>query len=365
VQKDLSTNEYRPPARNRTVWEFESAEEEMNRQPKGTTAGGQFSVRSRGENPLELLDSYSHAGPTPRTILTAADAARVAMQYARSATVGSDLGYDDGPYSEDDIAQDSLLSLLVSVRNKTIPGLTSGLIAVAVRNSVAAARGKQNGTRHEDRAGQREFAIELLTEEESLGRELDSTEIDELAARVRDTWPNSTHRPRLGFHQPMRQTVSLSEPGVSIEAGNIISAEPARDEYQRPEFLLDLLQDGAISRTAAQRLAWNSLAAEWDVPEATHGSVSGTASRRARRFVTAHPGGVSEIARRYLIDGIITPAANALFSPFTESTGGTSPLSRKVICDALTTNRRTADRMWLSASLYAETTPLSRRSLSR
>jgi hypothetical protein len=340
---------------------LELREEKMKRQPAGIRTGGQFAARSRDESSLELVGTDSDERPTPSIFLNPLLAATVALQLARKATVSGKVG----SCSEGDIAQDALLSLLVSMHNDTIPGLTSGLIAVAVRNSVAAARGRQNGTRHEDRAGRREFAIELLTEEESLGRELDSTEIDELAARVRDTWPNSTHRPRLGFHQPMRQTVSLSEPGVSIEAGNIISAEPARDEYQRPEFLLDLLQDGAISRTAAQRLAWNSLAAEWDVPEATHGSVSGTASRRARRFVTAHPGGVSEIARRYLIDGIITPAANALFSPFTEPTGGTSPLSRKVICDALTTNRRTADRMWLSASLYAETTPLSRRSLSR
>jgi hypothetical protein len=322
----------------------------MKRQPKGVTVGGQFTVRSRDESGLVLVSEDLPVRITATTILNASQATIVAKQLAAVAkTYGG-----AGSYSEDDIAQDALLSLLVSMRNETIPGLTSRLIAVAVRYSVATARGKSTGTRHEDWAGRREFVIEQQEMEEALGRPLVSTEIDELATTVRNAWPNPKHRPRKGFHQPSPQIVSTSLESVASQAGNIAAPEPPDEEYRRPEILLDRLCGLEISRAEAQRLAWNSLAADWGVPEATHGSVSKTASRSARRFITNHPGGVPEIAHRYLITGVITPAGSALFSPFRASTGNTTALCRKLLCEAFITHRDTADQMWMSASLYAE-----------
>lgn len=332
----------------------------MKRHPKGDTVGGQFAARSRDESGIILVGDQTAVEISPTTVLSSASAMAVARLFAREHGSRNDVPQQ---YDED-IAQDALLSLLISLKNEGITGLTSGLISSAVRNSIATAWGKKTGTRHEDWSGLQEFERERDLQEAELGRELNLDERDELADTIRMAWPNPKHRPRTGFHQPNPIFVSLSDERIAGQVGSIAAKIYDAETAERPEFLLDRFTGGEISRAEAQRLAWNELADDWDVPEASHASVSKAGARRARRWIANHPGGVAEISRRYLQNGIVTGASGAMFSPFSGPSAGASAISRRRICEAFVSHAALADRMWLSASIYAERAEADERHLA-
>lgn len=206
---------------------------------------------------------------------------------------------------------------------------------------------------------------------QELGRELTSSEEDEIAAAIVATQEPRRRAP-VGFHRT-RRVVSLEAPtsghdhdgdvasiAESLAAvGDTEASVLGRGDTLGPvaERAEQLAQDG--DHAAARRLAWDALAELSGAPSVQPGSVTERNAAACRRLVRG-VGGAGMIAAAYE-RGLAEPrATEALFAPF----GDLDDEGRDGIVATLSAHRHLADDLW-DMALRAATTERATRRPSR
>lgn len=309
----------------------------------GVPTGGEFTDHDRAE------DSVSLAAPERITARTPLDP-KAALQFAEQVIAGKATRfriYDQS--TRDDIAQDSVLSVLTTMSNGRADGLTGGLLANAVKHAMTTAISERTGVhRNEDVRALRmlDAQIEAFTHEQ--GREPTSRERNELARQIRDSWPDPRHRPLKGYQARVIQEVIHQSLDAQQLAGGVDPADECDDAYALRQ-LDDDVAFGRVSKDQAMLRLWNVVAKEEGAAVARRRLPPGTNVRKYKRTITA-AGGPLEIARRYVLTGEYTPEVEAMLYPF-------DVLDRRQALDVarlLASRGSAAVLLWKSAALVSE-----------
>jgi hypothetical protein len=314
------------------------ADMEIVRVRSGVPAGGQFDSHVRAESDVSL------GGPVPdakaTTPLTDSEAIAVSMYAARAFARNGNTPWQD----LEDIAQNSLMSVLVSVKNERASHVTPGLLANAARQQYARSINAKLGKRHEDARAAAKLKIDVSTIEQAEGRHLTAQEIDVLAKEIRDTWPNPRHRPIEGFqHQAQifsSEEITGLEDLPADQFGHIEDSTAAG-------ILAEQVEDGVVSAAAARGLLWNAMTENWDVPPVKR-ELSAADAKRAREILNFN-GGFHSVLAGYLANGSATPEVRALFAPF----GRISVAERTQIANVFAARPATAEKIWVAALGFA------------
>lgn len=299
----------------------------------GVPTGGQFASRDRDADTVTL----AHA--TATSTLSPADALRAARLQARNHAGRLVIS----TFDREDIAQDALLSVITSRANERVHGLSPGLITNAVRHAVAAAVMQRTATlRHEDAKAMKQFRHQEEQLAQSLGREPGVRELDDLADRIRDTWPNPRHKPRAHFHRP--PNVVPYAGAVRTEA-NSIATPPDVEPTELDEFA-DRVESGAIAVAEAKRRLWDAVARAEALPF-TRRQIRSAASVRTLRRKLLAGGGAAKIAADYVLNGQLTEQTMQLLEPFDVAPADRDRIA--ALTSHLASRGRIAQRLWDAA----------------
>jgi uncharacterized protein YbaA (DUF1428 family) len=304
---------------------------------KGTsTFGGRYASHDRTESSVSLRPDLAEA--TSEEPLNGAEALSVARVLARHALRRSKLG----SHLVDDIAQDSLTSVINSRTRGTVGALTPGLIANATRQAVSHHLSTINGVRHEEFKARQKLDGQVDDLSQELGRGLTDAEIDVMAERIRDTWHDPRHKPAVGFQKKFTE-VDLD--GEGSEAYDMVAPQFRSAGGERSHRLADDIESGAVDKTQARRGAWNAIAGDLGLPEVTAGSITESRARKYVAVIGDRVNGALDVATDFL-DGVAEHnAAEALFAPF----GYVDGHERNAIAHTLVTRPQFAHRLWRSA----------------
>ena len=308
------------------------------RKPRGIPVGGQFAAHNRDDAAVGLT--------APRRInaateLTGAEALRIARMQAGNA--GSWRG---GTVVEtDDIAQDAIVSVLITVRNAGGFGLNPGVLTAAARSAISRSFQDTVQLHHDDLKALRLFDTQRESVEQFQGRHLTDDELDGLAADIREDWPNPRHRPTVGFNRRRVTTASVDEdPSLLADVAdqsNEMAPTSAGDD------LADALDDGRVTKAEARLRLWNALADSNDIPLVARSSMTEREIKAVKQAMK-DSGGVEALVQAHLAGN--TSENSALFAPF----GLTTTRARDRIAEFLLERPAVADRLWASALAGAE-----------
>lgn len=324
--------------------------QQQPRVSRGVPQGGQFATTGHRDADVTLTEP----GRSTVRELTGDQLAAEALLAAQHHVRVSGLRYHDPK----DIAQDTIVTVLEARRrNPDKVVVTGGYVSQIASGHVAiAARGT---LRAEDRKAMGILTARVSDYEAETGRRMSPKEQDALAARIRDEWPDSRHKPRKDFVQLAAvRTRSLDAPsGRSFRMEDASLADTLEASQQPRSVAADSLTAKALhaigdgerrtpTRTgiaAGRKLAWDALAQSMDAPPATPGTLSARQARAHHSTVTA-AGGALHVARQYQSDGD-HPAAQAFFAPF----GDPDARGRDAVCDVVTRYPAYADDLWAAA----------------
>ncbi|WP_277209189.1 hypothetical protein [Isoptericola croceus] len=247
------------------------------------------------------------------------------------------------------------------VAEKCLAELAKGkTVSRAFVATVASSR--LNPLRH--RSGQDRQAGKMLAAARSAfeaehGREATSTEIDDMADRIRRTWPEGTKRPSRTFHRETRVITvgDFTEHGQGFDPGRMSvnddfteAIERDATRVERADRLKDVAEAAAgqdADMTKIRRDAWNTLATTADAA-VVRPHLSKHKVTAARKIMSSHPDGVTG-AVAHAVDtynrGIEDDYTAAMLAPF----AGTDTDSRNAAVDLLDEHRSYAGDLWLSA----------------
>ena len=312
------------------------------RVPRGVSTGGQFVERERDEATISLSPMSSGAPSAPRKstdVITPRDAIALAARFA-AAQAGKYL--ITGRADLEDIAQSALLSVWNSAHRGKVDGLTGGLISNAVGHAVTRAVMERTGvTRHEDGQARTKLRKQLDDFVHANSREPTETEVDRMAEKIRDTWSDPRHKPRVGFHQGAAPQ-SLEDPETAKEAAVIPApVEPERDSI---EDLANQMDFGLADKKRARLRLWNAIARTEGLPPVKRTGKHRTA-RVMRKAIDA-VGGLDYVVQQYRRTGQLTPTAEAMFEPFDVF----DEHSRRLVADYFASRRPLAEKLWEAAA---------------
>jgi hypothetical protein len=196
---------------------------------KGTsTFGGRYASHDRTESSVSLRPDLAEA--TSEEPLNGAEALSVARVLARHALRRSKLG----SHLVDDIAQDSLTSVINSRTRGTVGALTPGLIANATRQAVSHHLSTINGVRHEEFKARQKLDGQVDDLSQELGRGLTDAEIDVMAERIRDTTTRATSPPLGSRRSSPRWTSMVKVPRLMTWWPRSFGAQAVSDRIGSP-----------------------------------------------------------------------------------------------------------------------------------
>lgn len=217
--------------------------------------------------------------------------------------------------TREDITQDAVLSALTSVSNNRADGLTEGLIANAVSHAMSAAFSEETGVRRTEGVN----ALRMLDERVEVfvheqGREPTMRERNELARQIRDNWPDPRHRPLNGYQARVIQGPRHQTRDARLETGGVDPAEVI-DDGEDLRHLLDMVEEGSLTKEVARLRLWNAVARQEGVPLINRRLPAATNAAQNIRAVSA-AGGPLAIAQRFIQTEELTPEVEALLYPF-------------------------------------------------
>lgn len=325
---------------------------EQHRQPAGVPVGGQFAATARTEPSTTLLDPTGASHADEAIIeLSETELLAAARQSVRTHAFRQGVRF----VGEDDMVQETIEKVLTYKRNNGQVVITRPYVHTVGAGIVAqAARGR---LRAEDRKAIGIFNARVGELEEEMGRKLTSAEQDQVAAKIREDWPDPRHRPSVDFVALAQVRVlsldatqgSDDDEGRTLgetlsESGALATTLDADDLAVDPESLAGQVLSGARADKARNRTdAWDIYASIGDLPRAQPQAVSRRQATAARVHV-AQGGGVLAAARTWQ-QGEATPATEALFSPFGHLDEG----GRDQVAEALLERSAYAEELWGAA----------------
>lgn len=309
----------------------------------GVPTGGEFASRDRAEASIGLTE------PTPVTARTPLEP-HAALRFAEQVIAGKATRYRIYDNSvRDDIAQTALLSVLTSLNNKRVDGLTGGLIANAVNHAMAAAVAERTGVkRPEDIKALKmlDARIEQLTQE--LGREPTHQERDEIARQIREKWEDPRHRPLKGYQSRVQlEDVDESDDALQVTATDNSETDGDDDDSYDLRQLDAELDAGAISKEDATLRLWCAVARTEGLPPVQRRIDRSIVARNSRAIRRA--GGAHIIAEHYLATGIRTKELEGILHLFDIRNDN----DVDNIAELLASRGPAAEHLWKSAALAA------------
>lgn len=326
--------------------------------------GGAFAARSRSEAEVSLLSpvetpafvSAAETLPTPKPSLpltpaltggsptskpsTAPLSERDALSAARALAGQYSRGRGlHAPLDLDDVAQEAVVSVAVSIRNGRVPAFTNGLLVTAVRHAIAKEHGVRAGYRQEDYRALRklERAEDDFIQEQ--GRMPSARERAAMAVSIRDQWEDKRHRPTPDFDRglPVMESIDAGGPAAE-EAGRIPDEQIDAPDHGVMGHYLSALEQNRVSKAEVKAHAWDALAEQIGVP----GVVPVGPSRiRSSNTAVLAEGGPARVAER-LLDGEDTPGTRGMLALF----GNVDTATRFEIAKFFTDRASSAHRYW-------------------
>ena len=322
---------------------------ERSRVLAGVPTGGRFAKHTRSRDTVQLPVS-----PVPdakaTTVLTDREAIDVSLMHVKNFARNSP-GFNRQDF--EDMAQEALMSVHVSIMNSRAESFTPGLITSAARHMHARGINLKRGIRHEDARADAELRSIIAKDEQTLGRHLTTAEIDFMAGKIRDEWENPRHKPSEDFHKRTRlvdYTGDASNEVLKIEATDY----EFRREHGTAGDLAGEIEDKTIDKATAKIRFWNAISDYWDVPK-TQPSLTVANIATAKKVVDFH-GGILDVAERYLETETLSPQVAAMFAPF----GTITKPERKRVASVLLARPALAARIWDSALASAYKRPKPR-----
>lgn len=328
---------------------------EQPRQPAGVPVGGQFAATARAEIGTCLLDpaAASHADEAI-VELSETELLAAARQSVRTHAFRQGVRF----VGEDDMVQETIEKVLTYKKNNGQVVVTRPYVHTVATGIVAqAARGR---LRAEDRKAIGILNARVGQLEEEMGRKLTSAEQDQLAAKIREDWPDPRHRPSVDFVAlaqvrvlSLDATQGSDDEGRTLaetlsESGALATTLDADDLAVDPDTLAGQVLSGERSDKVRNRAdAWDIYASMGGLPTAVPKAVSPRHASAARVHI-AQAGGVCAAARTWQ-QGESTPATEALFSPF----GPLDEGGRDQVAEALLGRSAFAEELWGSAMAKA------------
>lgn len=318
------------------------------RKPKGQPTGGEFAAFARAEADTVLAAEKPTRDKGPA--LSDLELLRTAQELARVAGIRAGLSAED----IEDVAQDTVLSVLTTQRNNGGKAVYGGLVRQASRALVS--RLVDTHSRHEDSRAFTMWKRRVEEEQHTLGRHLTKAELDKLAEDIRANWHDPRHRPSVGFQHETkvvsfegsarRLDETLGNP-ESFASHTVKAADQLVDDMERP-----VGDPKRVGKDEARRHAWNVLSEDLDTARAIESSLDSDFAQRAYRAVNSLGGAVG-VASRWL-DGDFddrdeAKADAALFAPF----GAITNAEKRSIAIALANRPEVANRLWKSALDFA------------
>ena len=306
---------------------------------------GQFGSGSHASAPTASLEQRPEQQEQDAITIDGRDLIRLV-----SSMVGKQQGRIriNGQDCFDDIVQSACLETIKTYGAEKIP---LAPIKQVVSTTISRAQGHIN-LGSTDRRAMKAFAQERELREDQLGRTLTPREEQDLARQIRDTWPDSRHRPSSNFLERARlaQTGQIyREDGTLIEGhnpwtdGESIAVDPD-GPLGRAEAALN-----SGSRRNARKDAWDALAELRNrngerVPRVLADTHSERVASWCRTVLDDYPGGVKGAVdtwqRAEEDEGTI-----ALFAPF----GDIDEQGRDAVCRMLNRHPQAAEDLWAAA----------------
>ena len=293
---------------------------------------------------------------TPSTSCTETELLAAARQSVRTHAYRKGVRF----VGEDDMVQETIAQVLTSQRSNGQIVITRPYVHTVGASVVAqAARGR---LRAEDRKAIGIFGAQAKEMEDTIGRALTSAERDQLAAKIREEWPDPRHRPSVDFlalaqvrvlsldavagaHDGHRTTTFADE---LSESGLLSSTLGADDLAVDPDTPAGQVLSGARGNKTANRAeAWNIYASMSDLPPAVSKGVSPRNATAARAHV-GDAGGVCVAAQTWL-RGETNAATESLFAPF----GALDESQRDRVASALLERSAYAEELWGAAMAFS------------
>lgn len=300
----------------------------QNRQSKGQPIGGEFAPHARDESGVNL----GQEGLSPAEIL------QTSIQLSRQAAYRLGLSPEDA----EDVAQETVFSVLRTQSRNGGAAVNGGLIRVA--SNALVSRLVDSHSRHEDSRAYREWKLEVQQVEFSEGRHLTAKELDAIATKIRNNWPNPRHKPSVGFqHETKLVYVDAHSPDFadSLMRDGGATAEGSFEQFE----VVHKLGTGELTKPVVRRQMWNLINVDATVPESVRGSVS---EAKARAYDNTVPDAV--VTADAWLNGTATPAeTEALFAPF----GSTTDAEKTAAANAIKSKPAFGHKLWRSALDYS------------
>ncbi|MBC9927221.1 hypothetical protein [Leucobacter sp. cx-169] len=265
----------------------------------------------------------------------------------------------------DDIIQDTIIDLGVRAQAMGIERLNKSHAGLTVRIMQARAISNIYSEHHTAASGRKALEKHRQEFEASLGRELSSSEISELAEEVRLSFAPG-RRPTVGYHEEFEASrlhrvaeeigANAARAGVAYRDVYPTEMDPERSEHL--EQVLESLQGeegDAVSKKYAKEALKEARSNVWTMLQsATPGlppalGLSAWNAQKQRAALTA-VGGAHEAARQYLSGALDGPGADALFSPFGIRDGSDGAEDREAVAQKLAATGDAAGKVWSSAA---------------
>lgn len=339
------------------------SQRERARVPAGVRAGGEFTTQARAESDVTLGDADGDRRFADLVEMSADDRgealARQALLSGHHQVHVRNLRF----ISPEDLAQDTIALVLEARANAVRDGRAPRIATEAYVQQIAGGFGAiaaRGALRAEDHKAIGIFTRRVSEIEAESGRTLSSRERDDLAAQIRDSWPDQRHKPSKDFVRLASiRTYSLDAKASASEDkdrtfGDLVSEQleasgsntDSVDPDSEYRHVMDMVE--AKQTTQARRHVWDALAELNGAPKVT--VRLNRAKRLSARMAVSDAGGVVEVVRRWSTTGQDCPASDAVFLPF----GSIGTDQRDAVADMLLRNRDRAEDLYSAALLATD-----------